>query len=162
VGGRHGFLLTIIYLYYFFSFPTMGKDCDFHRVRPACFGALLVVAAVAFALGYFAHGGSCSPQKYAAEHVHSGAPAHTTTTPDAEINRCVEICSVLRSAGRDLSEGLCLDARLNGYSCAVVVNDAGHCPPYYSGTPEIVLSPECSFVDVFRYSGEQSVSEGTE
>jgi len=139
----------------------MGADNAVWRVNTSWLLAVLVVAGASFALGYLAHGDSCSPESYAAAHVRSGTSAQASPNLEAEINRCIEICNATKAAGMPVDMGICLNSNISGYACAVIFNDHGHCPAYYRGTPEIVLNKECKYEGVYKYN-PSSVSAGGE
>lgn len=90
--------------------------------------------------------------------VPSGTKQKATTVSESSPNtlRCVKICEASRDVGFDLNKGLCLDSNLDGYACAVVVADKGHCRVYYNGVEEIVLNEKCEFVGVFKYEGDKN------
>lgn len=84
--------------------------------------------------------------------VSSNAGDETSHNP--LIERCMEICRSSKAVGMDLSKGLCLRNNLEGYSCAVVVSDGGHCLTYFKGADEIVLDENCGFVGIYKKEGD--------
>ena len=74
------------------------------------------------------------------------------------ISSCQSDCKAMGAAGVNLASGVCIypnPAAADGYVCAVVVKNKGHCDAYYKGVPEIVLDPSCNYVGVAHQpSGE--------
>lgn len=127
--------------------PALPTMFDTHLQR---IGALFILA-LAFAGGYFF--AKSGPRVTSIE---SGvvAPDATNITKDsALVSRCVSICKATVAAGISTDNGMCIHNDINGFACAVVVEDKGHCPSYYSGGLEIVLDPGCGYVNVYRYTG---------
>ncbi len=72
--------------------------------------------------------------------------------PSAVINRCIGICKDVSNLV-DFRNGHCLSPDLNGFGCAIIKNNSGHCARFYRGTPEIVLDENCSYVGVIQWKG---------
>ncbi|GEM_PF-5673997 len=123
------------------------------------------VGILALALGYVVGDFMASLSQPCSPHIRSGTIVGVLpgSQPDLNVNnpivsKCREICAATKSAGVPFTGGLCLDDDLNGYACAVVVNDSGHCPSYSKGAPEIVLNAECGYIGVYRYSGDANAA----
>ena len=135
------------------------------RIVYAMFVAAIVLVAVvvgfaAYNAGYSA-GMEYMAKKYGAN-IRSGTPLEIEDRPqliaDSDIvKRCISRCNSVKSIGVPIQNGSCIvaqPAELNGFVCAVVVNDGGHCPAYDLGkSPEIVLNPACEFVGVYSPKG---------
>jgi hypothetical protein len=142
--------------------PLAGaKSTGAANTRTALFiVGILATAVLAFVIGYYA-GMSSSPRAASscAPAIKSGA----TVTPkslskqqlSAYISKCQNICAASKSVGMNLSHGLCLNNDLNGYACAVVVHDSGHCPAYYHGSPELVFDVSCKYVGTYSIGGKK-------
>ena len=119
------------------------------------FAAIVLVALFAgAALGYLVRtpvAQSCAPE------IHSGSQINTSAPSKADlakyISRCHDVCTATVSVGINVSSGICLDNDINGYACAVVVHDSGHCPAYLRGAPELVFDTKCNYVGTYRAKG---------
>lgn len=109
--------------------------------------ALLLVVAVAV-VAYFWFSSAADSTRVVSGVKETTAPV-TESSPVTQ--QCVEICSATVAVGIDINDGLCLNNDINGYACAVIVADSGHCPAYYRGASEIVLNENCEFVGVYKH-----------
>jgi len=119
---------------------------------------LAVIILVAFfagaTLGYLLKApatSSCTPD------IHSGSQINASPPSKADfakyISRCHDICTATVSVGINVSSGICLNNDINGYACAVVVHDSGHCPSYSAGSPELIFDTNCNYVGTYRAKG---------
>ena len=117
---------------------------------------LLGTFAAGVAAGYLVH---TAPSAACAPHVVSGTPVPpeklSSANLKAYVSRCHDICVATTSVGINVSSGICLNNDLNGYACAVVVGDSGHCPAYSRGAPELVFDASCKYVGVYRKGGSR-------
>jgi hypothetical protein len=137
-----------------------GKPSTYTLIVLAILAVVGITGVVAYNLGYNA-GIQYIVQKYGAN-IQSGTPLEVEDYPqltaDSDIvKRCISRCKSLRDLGLPVYKGMCVVSQaseLNGFVCAVVVNDAGHCADYRKGVAsEIVLNPACGFVGVYSPKG---------
>ena len=74
------------------------------------------------------------------------------TVPKEAITRCVNLCKDMSKVIR-LNSGRCLSPDIDGYSCAVIVNEEGHCVRSLRGSKEIDLDRNCKLVGVVKWEG---------
>lgn len=113
--------------------------------------ALLIAFSAGAAFGYILGApttSSCAPDIRSGSQISTSAPSKADLAP--YVSRCHDICTATASVGINVSDGICLNNDLNGYACAVVVHDSGHCPSYFKGAPEIVFDTKCSYVGLYR------------
>ncbi len=67
------------------------------------------------------------------------------------VQRCESLCRARQLAG--ISGAGCISANIDGYACAIVDGNAGHCLGFYRGTPEIALDKNCNVLGVFEGAG---------
>jgi len=112
-----------------------------------------VVLAIVLAVGvivtlasiYQTHNGSKAFKMKNVDVVEKNVPRDT-------IQRCVDLCKDASKVVK-LSRGRCISPDLNGFGCAVIENNNGHCVRFYRGTPEIVLDENCVYVGVIQWKG---------
>ena len=134
------------------SFTNMGiSNAQVHGIiidKRYLVAFLLVAAGVVAAYFWF----SSAPDS---TRVISGVKETRTSVTESSpvTQQCIKICNATVAVGIDINDGICLNNNINGYACAVVVADKGHCPAYYKGAGEIVLNENCEFVGLYRYGG---------
>ncbi len=144
---------------------------DVHRSIPVQYviiAILVILIPLAYYFGYssgYSAGANAVQAKYAPSVSNatsapiSGASADSNVSKQL-VDRCISSCKNMKSVGVNFaSGGGCIyptPSVLNGYVCAVVVKDMGHCDAYYKGAPEIVLDPACEYKGVYHYKSSKA------